>query len=299
MKKPRLFFPGDLIEVRSASEILATLDNKGTLDGLPFMPEMLVFSGKQFRVSRRVEQTCVEGYGIRRISNTVFLEDLRCDGSAHAGCHMGCVIFWKEAWLKGIKVSLHHNVSGSDKDPIRPGLPTTKDDHRFFCQATELFASTQHLSLWDPYRWYIGLRFRNISLREFLRLFFLPFWHKTQKAVYGHSSLQPVGILCTTPEQELNLQQGDIVQIKSKEEIAATLDANGRNRGLLFTPLMAQFCGRSFTVERRVERIIREDTGEMVNVLNTVTLKGAPIRRRHCPGRLPQKFIPSVERDLA
>src|SRR5215475_13657598 len=32
--------PGEMIEVRSLPEILATLDERGCLDGLPFMPEM-------------------------------------------------------------------------------------------------------------------------------------------------------------------------------------------------------------------------------------------------------------------
>ena len=51
---------GDLVELRSAEEILATLDGDGKFDGLPFMPEMLAWSGKTFRVSRRVEKTCME-----------------------------------------------------------------------------------------------------------------------------------------------------------------------------------------------------------------------------------------------
>ena len=39
------FRPGDLVEVKSADEILATLDADGTLDHLPFMPEMVEFCG--------------------------------------------------------------------------------------------------------------------------------------------------------------------------------------------------------------------------------------------------------------
>src|SRR5919106_4742833 len=34
---------GDLVEVRPAGEILATLDEHGALDGPPFMPEMVPF----------------------------------------------------------------------------------------------------------------------------------------------------------------------------------------------------------------------------------------------------------------
>ena len=32
---------GDQVEVRPAAEILATLDDRGTLDSMPFMPEMV------------------------------------------------------------------------------------------------------------------------------------------------------------------------------------------------------------------------------------------------------------------
>ena len=33
--------PGDIVEVLSPSEILETLDSDGTLNNLPFMPEMI------------------------------------------------------------------------------------------------------------------------------------------------------------------------------------------------------------------------------------------------------------------
>ena len=34
---------GDLVEVRSLDEVLATLDDRARLEALPFMPEMLKF----------------------------------------------------------------------------------------------------------------------------------------------------------------------------------------------------------------------------------------------------------------
>ena len=36
---------GDLVQVRSKEEILKTLDEKGQLENLPFMPEMFEFCG--------------------------------------------------------------------------------------------------------------------------------------------------------------------------------------------------------------------------------------------------------------
>lgn len=43
---------GELVEVRSEAEILATLDENGELENLPFMPEMLQFCGQRFRVDK-------------------------------------------------------------------------------------------------------------------------------------------------------------------------------------------------------------------------------------------------------
>ena len=91
--------PGELVEVRSAAEIMASLDGDGKLDGLPFMPEMLAYCGRRLHVSKRADNTCALGQP-RRIEGTVHLEQTRCDGSAHRGCEAGCLFLWKEAWLR-------------------------------------------------------------------------------------------------------------------------------------------------------------------------------------------------------
>ena len=49
---------GDLVEVRSAAEILATLDEHGALDAMPFMPEMVASCGRRFTVSTRTDKVC-------------------------------------------------------------------------------------------------------------------------------------------------------------------------------------------------------------------------------------------------
>jgi len=48
---------------------------------------------------------------------------------------------------------------------------------------------------------------------------------------------------------------GELVRIRSLEEISATLDANGCLDGLPFMPEMAKFCGRTGTVFRYVDKI--------------------------------------------
>ena len=57
-RRPRRLRAGDVVEVRPAAEILASLDSDGSIDRLPFMPEMLQFSGKRFTVDNRADTTC-------------------------------------------------------------------------------------------------------------------------------------------------------------------------------------------------------------------------------------------------
>src|SRR3954449_2719751 len=93
------------VQVKSKEEILATLDANGRLDELPFMPEMLKYCGARVKVGKRAHKTCDPALGIggRKMANTVHLSNIRCNGSAHDGCEAGCLIFWKEAWLKRIE----------------------------------------------------------------------------------------------------------------------------------------------------------------------------------------------------
>ena len=54
---------GDLVEVRSADEIMATLDERGELENLPFMPEMLKFCGQRLTVDKVAHKLCDTMYG--------------------------------------------------------------------------------------------------------------------------------------------------------------------------------------------------------------------------------------------
>ena len=92
---------GQVVEVLSEEEILATLDEQGELESLPFMPEMARYCGQRLTVGAVASKLCdTQGLsGMRRMENAVHLRELRCDGSAHGGCQAGCLIYWKVAWL--------------------------------------------------------------------------------------------------------------------------------------------------------------------------------------------------------
>ena len=90
--------------MRSAEEILATLDERGELENLPFMPEMLAFCGQRLTVHKVAHKACdtISRSGMRRMTNAVHLTGSRCDGSAHGGCQTACSLYWKEQWLRRV-----------------------------------------------------------------------------------------------------------------------------------------------------------------------------------------------------
>jgi hypothetical protein len=73
-----------------------------------------------------------------------------------------------------------------------------------------------------------------------------------------------IGRAVKTPTGQAGLQPGDVVRIRSRAEIEATLNAELLNRGMGFDAEMARFCGRTARVARRVDRIVDEHTGRML-----------------------------------
>jgi hypothetical protein len=70
-----------------------------------------------------------------------------------------------------------------------------------------------------------------------------------------------------TPSTEpLDLQPGELVRIKTAEQIQATLTNKGTNKGLWFDREMMALCGQEFRVRARISRFIDERTGEMLEM---------------------------------
>ena len=134
--------PGELVRVRSVLEIGPTLDAQGSLDGMPFMPEMLQYCGRTFRVSRRADKTCAGDGAMRRMHNAVHLADLRCDGAGHGGCEAACLLFWNEAWLE----------RADDQAPLAP-TPASDDDE---AKITETLVAATRVEL-DSHRTAVSL----------------------------------------------------------------------------------------------------------------------------------------------
>lgn len=298
---------GDLVEVRSPAEILATLDADGVLDGLPFMPEMVDYCGRRYEVDSRAEKICdtITYPSSRRMADGVFLADLRCDGAGHGGCQAECRFYWKEAWLKRVDPS----------DPVSP--PLTEMDlqslrdrvqrnvqrmtagaepvERWRCQATEAIVATTPLRTFDPMQYVREVQNGDVGLGRFARVMARAVVYETRRKLGTLRPLPLVGTATTPlPRGDLNVQPGDWVRVKTPEQIAANVDASGRNRGLTFDREMLPFCGQTFQVRKRVTQIIEERTGEMIQMRNDCIMLedvycGAEFSyaRWFCPRKIP------------
>ena len=290
---------GDVVAVRSLDEVLATLDADAKFDAMPFMPEMAQFRGMTFQVRRRAEKTCVEGLGMRSLRNTVFLDGLRCNGSAHAGCQRGCTFFWKEAWLTTVgsgqspvasadgPKDAAQDIEAASQQSRRPyppdraaspiqhlsELPTMRGD-RFYCQSTELAGATSEYSMGKWHCYLRDLRIREIALQRFAYILWRALLNRIWRLVRGREYYELTGEQQKTLSVELDLQPGEWVEVKSAAEIQATLDENGRNRGLEFDHEMLLHCGRRYRVAMPLRNIILEQNGMMVHLANTVLLEG-------------------------
>ncbi len=267
--------PGDLVEVRSASEIMATLDSEGKLEGLPFMPEMLAYCGRRVHVSKRADNTCALGQP-RRIEGTVHLEQLRCDGSAHRGCEAGCLFLWKEAWLR----------PASNGDELRPTLVAVpasgatdiayralsdlaqKPNNTLMCQATELNSASCPAPVGNASSYFVKVARDFASGKRSssaMRQLLIYFWGKAILQAFKLWTRAPWNAdrYRKTPAMPLDLQVGEVVRVRGMFEILRTLDRNGCNRGMEFKPEMFQFCGRKYPVILNMARRIDERSGEL------------------------------------
>ncbi len=279
--------PGDLVEVRSAAEILLTLDEKGRLESLPFMPEMLKFCGQRFRISRRALKTCVDDQDIRQLDSTVFLEEVRCDGGNHGGCGRACLIFWKEAWLKPVDGSISQNGFHAPKVTQSDLVSLAMRNGEFFCQSSEIVEASKPLPWWQAKQYLWDVKYNQISYRDFLHSLFIAVYNK----IAHHGRFRSWGMVtgngdnASTP-QSLNLKPGELVRVKSLAEIKSTLDPTGKNKSLLFAPSMKDFCGQVLRVRDRVENIVLEGTSRQRTLKNTVLLEGSTcdgLCHRMCP----------------
>jgi hypothetical protein len=253
---------------------------------------MLAFCGRRLTVHKVAHKLCdyIGMTGMRRMYDAVHLTESRCDGSAHGGCQNACSLYWKEQWLKrvdrddpvtptpdaGQRLLLPLLVLNSTKEPFDDG------ETHWSCQATEMpRAAPEKLPLKQLGQYRQDVVSGNAGALAVLKAFLVRLFNRYQDQtnrflprfllIRGglHWGFLRGGVVSgRTPREDLNLQPGELVRIKSREEIMATLDANLLNRGMGFDAEMSRFCGRTARVKARATRIVDERSGRMLTMKN-------------------------------
>lgn len=305
---------GEWVWVRSKEEILATLDKNGRLEELPFMPHMLQYCGQKLRVAKRAHKLCgtqhptVSG----TMPNAVVLDALRCDGHGLGDCEAGCLFIWKEAWLKRAnettKVSIPPITTAGCTESdlwaatkLPPSPEAVSLGPRYVCQATQVTAATKPLPFWSIPHFVEDYTSGNQRIGTILGAIFFALYYRLAESGLGFGSalrwlcdkiqeirggtpyVRRMGHLPLngpTPTMKLDLQPGELVTIKSHSEILDTVNLNLINRGMGFHPELVPFCGKTYTVNRRVRKIVNEKTGHLMELKNPcIVLEGI-----HCGG---------------
>jgi hypothetical protein len=268
------------------------------------MPEMFQYCGQRLQVAKRAHKTCDPPSGLqaRRMANAVHLTGIRCDGQAHGGCQAGCLIFWNEAWLKRpdsadprsqppLAGTTDVPASCTEQDVLAGAQPPCAADQSgeqvYVCQSTRVHSATEPLPWWDLRQYAEDVTSGNVGLSQMAAALLHFVFHNLVSSGIGlglvirwaYDTFQrirggapypsrpgriPSGM--RTPSAKLDLRPGDRIKVRSYPEILETLDQNWRNRGMYFDSELVPFCGGSYTVLQRVERIIDEKTGKMMHL---------------------------------
>lgn len=319
---------GEWVVVRSKEEILRTLDQQGRLEGLPFNPEMFAFCGRRLRVFKVAHKTCdtISKTGGRRMRRTVHLEEARCDGVHHGGCQADCLLYWKEAWLERPPKALTRRAPPPTTErqcteqivlaaAVRAAGSGDNGEIEWRCQATSLLDASQPLRWWDFRQYWRDVRTGNHSASDIIgrlttaavkRLIQTGHGYRLLVAVYNLLQKMRGGPPYTTvigkiphgeptPTESLDLQPGEWVEVRTLEEIQATLHTGTQdNRGLYFDKEMLPFCGTRQRVKARIEKIIDERSGKLLAMKTPcIELEGVYCRalcserRIGCPRAIP------------
>ncbi|MCC7343147.1 MAG: hypothetical protein IT170_18840 [Bryobacterales bacterium] len=194
---------------------------------------------------------------------------------------------------------------------LSPVGPAEASQPVFVCQSTQVAQATTPLPWWDVRQYVADYRSGNVRLSQLLSAFLFFLYAELASAGIGcgaafrwiYDRLQKLrggvqyplrqGLIPRgekTPAAKLDLAPGELVRVRSYQEILATLNEDSYNRGMYFDAEMVPYCGNTYRVLARVDRIINEKTGTMQYIKNdciiledVVCLACYAQNRRFCP----------------
>ena len=178
---------------------------------------------------------------------------------ARGGCQAGCLLFWREEWLRPASDTQRPAPATTDEAALAiltPKTGTTNDrgESVYRCQATDILRASRPLSKYDPRQYVRDLTSGNVTLRVFLVglavFVFKQYQLMTQRVLprwlrirggKPYPFYQGTGTGARTPVDDV--APGQLVEVRQKDEIMSTLSPENRNRSMWFDPEMIPYCG--------------------------------------------------------
>ena len=210
------------------------------------------------------------------------------------------LLFWKDAWLKPVNpdvAATSETAKGESTQPNpgedgKSGVWKTYTEEadgtiKYRCQATRLPDMTKSLEWWDLRQYLEDYLSGNVGMWAIFKGFIYSMYYNLSQAGIGlgkpmrwlydllsplwggpkfprHSGKIPEGQ--PTPAASLNLQPGELVRVKAHSEVLCTLNTNSVNRGMHWDAELVPFCGETHRVLKRVNKIIDERSGKMLDM---------------------------------
>ncbi len=158
---------------------------------------------------------------------------------------------------------------------------------KYMCQMSEVPHATTPLQWWDIRQYVEDWTSGNVSLWQLFCGFVWTWYYNLSQAGIGlgrpmrwlYNMLRPLwggsmfprmpGMIPEgqpTPTVSLNLQPGELVRVKSHEEILKTVTLYNMNRGMTWDAELVPYCGKEFRVLKRVTKIIDERSAKMIEM---------------------------------
>lgn len=287
------------------------------------------------RAHKTCDYTTQHPYHTRRLEDTVHLPtrcDGESHGGCEAGCLIYWKLAWlrpisadstmvkvqnsSASFTKNAETASTKGCSEADLRSLTQSIDPGDGQVRYKCQATQVPYATKPLAWWDVRQYFEDYRSGNVGLGRVLSaLIYSSYFHLSQSGIgagrimrWLYDKVNPLwggskfprkpGMIPEgkpTPAASLNLQPGELVRVKSHEEILKTVDTSNRNRGMYWDAELVPYCGGEYRVLKRVSKLIDEKTAKMVEMKTPcIILDSVVCQARYTPCRMlcPKSMYP-------
>ena len=288
-----------------------------------------------FKSAHKTCDYSVEPYRCRNLAQTVHLETRcsgEAHGGCQAACLLYWKLAWLNPIENGSDNATVPSRVGQNGEARKSSQSTGRTEEdvwahvkdpdgdpetpTYQCQMTEIRSATTALAWWDIRQYLRDYFSGNVTLGRIFSGVAYWIYYSFSEAGIGvgrpmrwlydkwnpHLGGTPFprkkGVIPEgqpTPLLNLGLQPGELVRIKSQEEILLTVDTSNKNRGMYWDAELVPYCGKTFRVRSRVTRLIGERTGKIQVMKNPcIILDSVVCQARYSSCRMfcPKEMYP-------